>query len=317
MEPIKGRESRDIVTTTYNSAQKVKKTVTKSVTDGISIIAAIFLVFIAIVVFMTDIDITDLDLKMILSISSTIVILWFCSFGMYANCADAGGKNGKKNDQYIDAVNKYNGLKDDIIKQDSTASRLSEFCEWYILDELISTRKRILATCSISYEDYELKYIGKGKKDLKSYSLTKKERKAILAANAVKPIKLNPDSIMRIGRDSAKNRRKPMGVAPATKKSVFIGWKAISSLTMSLFISSLIFEVVATPTWATFAQLCMKLLPIGWSAFRGFFMGYKNVVIDTVNYVQDQSNLMERCLKYFDAHPISPVEKEKEVENEA
>lgn len=308
MEPIKGRESRDIVNTTYNSAQKVKSKVTKSVTDGISIIAAIFLVFIAIVVFITDIDITDLDMKMVLSISSTIVILWFCSFGMYANCADAGGKTGKKNDLYTDAVNKYNKLKDDIVNQDSTASRLAEFCEWYILDELESTRRSILSTCSISYEDYVLKYIGKGKSDLKKYSLTKKELKAVLSANALKPIKLNPDSIMRIGRNSARNRRRPIGVSPATKRGVFMGWKAISSLTMSLFISSLIFDVVETPTWATFAQLCMKLLPIGWSAFRGFYMGYKNIVVDTVNYVQDQSDLMGRCLKYFDSHPIEKDE---------
>jgi hypothetical protein len=151
-------------------------------------------------------------------------------------------------------------------------------------------------------------YVGKSKSDLKKFGLTKKEQKAIMSANAVKPIKLNPDSIMRIGRESAKNRRKPMGVAPATKKGVFIGWKAISSLTMSLFVSSLIFEVVASPTWATFAQLCMKLLPIGWSGFRGYYMGYKNIVVDTVNYVHDQTDLMELCLKYFDSHPVDKKE---------
>lgn len=48
----------------------------------------------------------------------------------------------------------------------------------------------------------------------------------------------------------------------------------------------------------------MKLFPIVLNGFTGYKSGYENIVVDTVNYMNDQSDLMRQLIHYVEENPI-------------
>ena len=138
-----------------------KKRLTRSILNNTGIFVGFFLVFVVIVVFTTEINITSVEFWAQLGL--TFFILLFCSYCMYVNCSDSGLKAGRVSDTYQDCKNEYEELKAQIIER-KYQSRLCEFCRYYIDRELRETRTNILSEVGISYEKYIDKYVGKDKK---------------------------------------------------------------------------------------------------------------------------------------------------------
>lgn len=51
-------------------------------------------------------------------------------------------------------------------------------------------------------------------------------------------------------------------------------------------------------SWATFAACCVIF-----NGFMGYQMGYENITVDTVNYMQDQKDLMQQLIEYASTTP--------------
>lgn len=51
-------------------------------------------------------------------------------------------------------------------------------------------------------------------------------------------------------------------------------------------------------SWATFAACCVIF-----NGFMGYQMGYENITVDTVNYMQDQKDLMQQLIEYASTMP--------------
>ena len=80
-----------------------------------------------------------------------------------------------------------------------------------------STRHAIITDVGLDFKLYKEKYVGMSKKALRQVAeLTEPQRKAIIKANKVKPIKLTPEMIFKRGRGAG--RRVPLGTNPTTKK---------------------------------------------------------------------------------------------------
>lgn len=69
--------------------------------------------------------------------------------------------------------------------------------------------------------------------------------------------------------------------------------------------------MVVEPSWAIFASCMLKLLAIVMNGFTGYKFGYENIIFDTVNYIDDQTDLMNQAMQYFDAHPAPDTEEEE------
>lgn len=273
------------------SIENAKKKTARAVINNAGIFVSVFIIFTITVVMTTDIKIGSFTGAATLGLN--FYVLLFGSYGMYVNLSDSGSKRGLGTEIYKSALDKYDGLKKQIIEL-NLQSRLSDFCRKYIEDELESSRTVILANVGISYETYCKKYIGKGKRDIEE-KLTRAERNAIKQANNLKPIKLTPDMILKRGRGS--NRRAPLGVKPVTKKRLVFGSKFVTTAFTSGIMGVIAFEVIAEPDWSVFAAVLLKILAVILNGFAGYQFGYENIVIDTVNYILDQCDLMEQVLK--------------------
>ena len=282
---------------------QVKNKLKKGFLNYAGIFVGVLLMFAVVVIVTTDISLTSFE--EIAALGLDFFLLLFCSYSMYINCSDSGMRTGLASKLYTDALTTFETYKKSIVDR-KLQDRLPEFCRHFVDEELRNSRLEILAIVGISYENYLSEYISLSEEDvdaLKDEDLSETQREAIKKANAVKPIKLTPEMIMKRGRGSY--RRSPLGWKPESKKYLNFGVKFITTFLVALVMSMIVLDVVIEPTWVIFASVMLKLLAVVMNGFGGFKFGYENIVFDTVNYMSDQVDLMQQALLYNEANPIT------------
>lgn len=281
-----------------NSAKKKK--ITKKFFNSAGIFVGVFLMF-AVVVLVT-VDVRIITFAEAAGLLLEFFLLLFVSYSMYVTCADSGMRAGLLSDSYLNGYNDFETTKKYIIDT-KKQSRLGEFCCHYISEELKYSRTTTLAIVGISYEGYMEKYVGADPEVIrKDKSLSKAQIKAIIKANEIEPIKLTPDMIMKRGRGS--NRRAPLGFKPETKKRVNFGMKFLSSVLITLGMSMIVLEDIADLTLSVLAICCLKLLVVVLNGFYGYKFGFENIVVDTVEYMSDQTDLMKQAVQFIEEKSI-------------
>lgn len=287
-------ETSDGVERTILLADSKKKAFTRSFLSNAGIVIGVVILFIAIAAVTTDIHLATIDDLKELGID--FFLLLFCSYTMYVNCSDSGMRHAQKSELYRGGVELFDKLKRYII-ENKMHLRLSEFCRYYKEDELTNARMTAISMVGMSYEEYKEKYLGKDKRAIKKmHGLSHVQKRAILRANGYMPVRLTPEMILGRGRSSA--NRAPLGKTPQQKKRVVFSAKFFTSLLTAFAMSAIIFDMTKDPTWATIAACGVKLGTIVLNGFTGFKFGYENVCFDTVNYMADQSDLMELAIQW-------------------
>ena len=289
-----------------DSMRESKNKAIKSFINNKGFFVGIILVFIVIVVFTTNVNFaSSIEL---LRLGLTVFVLIFCAYSMYINCADSGMRAGKLSTLYIKQKTKYDELKEKIVKSNQQ-TRLIEFCLHYKEEELRNSRKDILDEVGLDYNTYVKNYVGLDNNTIQNKTeLSSVQIDAIIRANSVKPVKLTAEMIMKCGRGY--KRRNPLGVRPEIKRYWHYGIKLVTTVIISSLTGMIALELIKNPTWATFAELCLKLLTVVLSGFTGYKMGYESITIDTVNYITDQIDLLTQFEQYLGKYPVSVMEEE-------
>ncbi len=303
MDPIKQERPRDDRPRNFGEVIEQttakKKKIMRGVLNNTGIFIGIFIIFVVIVVFTTDIKLTSIFDWTALGLSFFILV--FCAFSMYVSFSDSGIKAGRESETYLTAKQTYDDLKKEIIDR-KMQGRLPEFCRNYIEEELRNTRNTILTEVGIDFADYQAHYVGKDMAALEQDKrLSKTQIEAIISANKIKPIKLTPEMILKRGRGSA--QRRPLDVQPEKKRGVDYGVKFFKTCVTSVLLAVIGLDVVVSPSWAMFAACLLKLFPVVLNGFMGYKSGYENIVVDTVNYMVDQSDLMRQLIHYVEENP--------------
>lgn len=294
---------------------QVKNKLKKGFLNYAGIFVGVFLMFAVVVIVTTDIRLTSFEELAALGLD--FFLLLFCSYSMYINCSDSGMRTGLASKLYTDALSTFETYKKSIVERRLQA-RLPEFCRHFVEEELRNSRLEILAVVGISYKKYLTEYISLSEEDVDAREdevLSKPQREAIKKANAVKPIKLMPEMIMKRGRGSY--RRSPLGWKPESKKYLNFGIKFVTTFLVALVMSMIVLDVVIEPTWVIFASVMLKLLAVVMNGFGGYKFGYENIVFDTVNYMSDQVDLMRQAIQYMDDTPLVEPEKAPHEAEEA
>lgn len=278
-----------------------KKRLTKTLMNNIGFVMGAFLIFAVIVIMTTDVHIASFT--ELTSLGLDFFLLLFCSYAMYVCCADSGTKAGLSTQLYNDTVAKFDTMKQTILAS-QMQTRMHEFCEHHIEDELKNAKLPILAVVGLSFEEYQAKYMHLDNESIDAMDgLTKSQKKAIKKANRIKPVKLTPEMILRKGRSA--HRRSPLEINPVEKKNIQFGVKFVKLCVISVCLSMIALEVIIEPSWVIFASICLKLISIIFNGFEGYKTGCDNIVIDTVNYMNAQIDLMQQAILYVEANPIA------------
>ena len=281
-----------------------KKKITQYILGNARTLLIAFILFSVVVVMTTDIKfLTISNLK---DIGLEFFLILFASYAMYVTCADGGTASGLVTDAYKDSVTRFNELKEKIL-ENSRYSRLNEFCEHYIAEELKKSRMHYLIVASITYEDYLETYSKLSRNELnKRTELTELQRKAIDKANRVKQIRFTPD-MMTTMQGKSSFTRFVLYITPKAQKIFAFSTKFAKMSAVAIGMSLIALKVVLEPSWTVFAEVCMKLFAVVINGFDGRTTGYNNIVVDTVNYTNAQSDLMYQAIQYIDSHPLAPI----------
>ena len=250
---------------------------------------AIIIVLVVIAVTMMDIKFTSItEIK---DFSMEAFVLMFLGNAMYGNMYHSGGVAAKKLERYKQVMSKYSALKTEI-KEDGFMKRLRAFCKDYVDNELKTCRVVVLEKADVTWAEYQ-KYKNLSKKELRRKKLSDVKIKAILTANWIVPIKLDANMLYREGgtggiRYSAMGRD-PRKQAFADKSLNFA--KSLITMGGMCFIGA---ELFADPSWATACVVAAKVFAVIWSGYRGYMHGYNNIAVTTVNYTEDQIDLLEQ-----------------------
>lgn len=277
-----------------------RKTLSQFLLSNARTVIIVFLLFAVVVVMTTDIrlvtisSITDLGLEFFL--------LLFASYGMYICCADGGIKNGYETEAYKSAVKRFDELKARI--EESMLSRMDEFCTHYVDEELRKARMQYLSVACIPYDVYMEKYVKLGYKEV-GYcdELTSSQKSAVRKANWVRRIKLTPEMLLTKGETV--HTRSPLTATPKTMKNIAYSLKIAKMSIVSICMSLIAFDIILEPSWTVFAGVCIKLTAVIVNGFDGHKEGFNNITVHTVNYVNNQSSLMQQAIQFIEAHPTT------------
>lgn len=273
------------------------------------IIMMVFILFTVVVVMTTDIRFVTISSLRDLGLEFFIIL--FSSYGMYVCCTDGGIKNGYSTDIYQAAVKRFAELKERI--ETCMLTRMGDFCTHYVDEELRKTRMQYLSVVCITYDDYMAKYVKLGKKEIDALTeLTSSQKKAVKKANSVRRIKLTPEMIMTQGKTV--HTRSALATSPETMKNIAFGVKIFKMSFISICMSLIALDIILEPSWTVFAEVCLKLATVVINGFDGHKDGYNNITVHTVNYVNNQSALMQQALQYGEANPTTETSTETPTE---
>ena len=285
--------------------RRQKQVLAKTVLNNMSIVIGVFLLFVLIVVMTTDIR--TITFQDVASYGVDFFVLLFFTYSFYLSCNDSGMKKGESSSSYSEAKKSYEKTRTAVVEQ-GIRPKLDAFCRDFVENELKRAREEVLLEVGVDYSLYVRDYVGKSEEELASCVLTDSQRKAILAANSMSPIVLSPEMIMKQGRTV--RRRKPLGTNPRTKK-IFNNIIQFLKITFnSALLGAIAFDVIINPSWALFASVMMKLFGVVFNGFCGYKFGFENVVVDTVNYINDQKDLLDQFLEWAKAASVDEKEKE-------
>lgn len=242
---------------------------------------------------------TDIDFQSIFALAdlgAELFILMFCTYSMYITLFDSGRREGILNTEYKEAVNAHNEIKNKV-KESGIHHLLTGFCKKYTEDELRGARTDILAGVGITYDVFEEKYLSLDASEIdRMEALSKREKKAIKSSIKLKPINITSDMFLKRGRGSF--RRSPLGMSPEAKQMRVFLRKLVTITATSVLTAQMAFEIVKEPSLGMVATVLIKLLPVILNGFFGYKFGYDNVAVDTTNYISDQTDFLERFVRW-------------------
>jgi hypothetical protein len=275
--------------------EDTKKRIAKGFINYGGIFVSVCLMFAVIMIVTTDVKVGSL--KDLADLGMDFFLLFFCAYASYIACSDSGTRAGLTTVAYTETLAKFKEWKDKIVKGNMQV-KLAEFCRNYILDDLKNVRMSHLAVVGLSYQQYET-YMKMDDKEIDALpTLTKVQKKAVKECNNTKPITLKPESILRHGRGAY--HRSPLEMSPETRKSIYYVVTFAKSSLITLGMSIIALDMVTDPSWTVFATVCLKLVSVIYNCFSGYRIGYTNIVVDSVNYMNAQIDLMQLAIQYIE-----------------
>lgn len=282
-----------------------------AVAGNLASVIAVLAVFVLICSFWLEISLEDV-LTVNFAMDSCLTALLYCvmQFSMQEN----GRKNGALDPAFREAQRKYRAVRDRLL--DSGVSGLEALCIEYAKEELRFARSARLSRIGLDLDTWQRHYSSLDRKALRAKDLTtpdgkrplsRLERRVILATNRMRPIKLTPSMLLL--ENGSYLSRDVIAQNPEKKLVLTSACQALTTVVAGCFTASILVEVVAAPTVATFVYCLIKLFCLLWRGAMGYSAGHKSICRDAVAYHSSRTSILTRfeaALKAKEARDPAP-----------
>jgi hypothetical protein len=103
----------------------------------------------------------------------------------------------------------------------------------------------------------------------------------------------------------AVHTRSALTISPEAMMNIVKGIKVFKMCFTLFFTALIVLDVILEPSWTVFAGVCLKLATVVINGFDGHKDGFNNIAVHTVNFMNNQSALMQQALLYNEANPTT------------
>ena len=273
-----------------NTLDTVKRNTLRGAVENMWLIVTFLALAVIVTVMTTDISMDSMaDVS---AIGQEFFVLLFCNYIVYLTWGSHGGRQGMQTSSYRDACRRYSTVRNNIVSE-NLQTRLAEFCERTVEEELKSVRINLLCASGLDYESYA-PFIGKTEQELmeSDIKLSEAQVKAVLAANKVKPVKFTPEMLMH--RERRSYSRALLGVDPGTLRMLRNAWKFVSSAVVIYLVTITAFDVSASFDWSVVGEVLFKLVTVIYGGFCGYQSNYENISIRAAKHINTQADYLEQ-----------------------
>ena len=226
-----------------------------------------------------------------LSLSTDGLIYLFSVYVTFCAMADTARRDAKKQTRYQEA---YTNCKAVTEQAKPYRSRLADYVCTFLKEDVYERQKAFLWVAGVEMEDYLLRLRHLSQRQLKKAGFGKAERKAICHANRVKPQKISIGSLLSY-EDSAP-RQNPL-LHPRRLLARRYGASLLPTTVMALFSAQIVFAVVANEDpRVVFVESLLRIGLLSWTALRGYLVGEKTVLSDSVDYLIAKTDFLSAFL---------------------
>ena len=293
MEKIPTSSNKNRLDRAIDLERAAKQRLTQTFFNYSGIIVSVFLMLVVVLAVTTNIE---FELGNLADLGMNFFLLLFCSYAGYVLCTDTGERKGYTTEEYIKGRAEFEEWYETMTEKDVHCV-LSDFCAYYIKEDLRAARLNCLVLAGVTYSEYEKHYMTLSNADIDKLSgKSEAQKKALKAANAVKPITLRAEQIL--GGADGKQDRSPLSISPKIRKRITFGIKFGTISLLSFGMVLIVLNSIEASPWITFVTICLKMGGVLYNCFDGYKSGYENIAVYTVEHMRQQVSLMKQALLY-------------------
>ena len=217
---------------------------------------ALITALVACLVIFTEISFQSFSAK---SLTSTLIAMLISSYVIFFSLCDAGERSGKASEEYLEACEKFKGVREKISGEDVGSFR--SFIEDYSKEELKHRRRIFLLGYGLTESGYE---------DFKSTgACSRSERKIYKRAARMRPVSLTPTMLLSTERVAAEELENP-----EKRKALRQLLKLLPTTLCTLLTVSMALSLRDGLTAENIIEGILRLSTLPAVAFRGYVCGW-------------------------------------------
>lgn len=174
---------------------------------------------------------------------------------------------------------------------------LSGYLAARISEERIERQRSCLEAAGLCYDDFSRRYARMTWRELKASGLTRPQRRAVRAAARSRPMRYGGDILLPT---EAPRHRREILLSPGRQLARRYTAALLPTTIFSLFSAQIIFAVQSNCDPKTvFVQCLLRVGLLSWTALRGYAVGERTILCDSVAYLEEKADLLEAFLQWI------------------
>lgn len=230
------------------------------------------------------------------NVSFVTILLYIVATTVFRTKYDGGLFKGKQTNEYKDALNAFTEKRKKILDCELTDD-LREWCNDFRRKDLDNVRKNIVCPY-MAFSEYLKKYEMLDDAQINALPLPKMVKKALIAANKTEPIDLTSDMLLNLSFSKTFfGKRKILPCSGDEKKRIDIITDYAKRFVVTFICGMFLVEIVSNPTFDTFLQWTIRMIPVVTAFITAPAGGFKNATEIAPKRMNAQAEMLTAFLQ--------------------
>lgn len=229
------------------------------------------------------------------NVSFVAILLYIVATTVFRTKYDGGLYKGKQTKEYKEAFDNFYEKRKRIVDANLT-EELRDWCNDFRRKDLENVRKSIVCPY-MTYTEYLEKYAMFDNKQIQKTNLPKKVKKSLKAANRLEPVELTADMLLNVSfSKQVFVKRRLLPCSGDERKRRDITTEYAKRFFVMFVCVMFIVEIVSNPTFDTFLQWAIRMIPVASTFITAPYSGYKNATEIAPKRMNAQSEILAAFL---------------------